>query len=195
MKKELKVVDVGVAVFFSGGGNDVGEILLFVLLGSLPPAALIAFLVDLLILVVVLAIACTCRVGFANPPAGDNVNTTSVAPMVTRIAWLIVTILLPVALCRGLSLPVGCGAFSLDCLLSGCSGSDDTSPSSSLLPFCFPREGRLHQYPLLRLFRPVRLPCLLLVGVAFVVDTGEAYPPAPSEAVLWIPLSGVASMF
>jgi hypothetical protein len=36
--------------------------------------------------------------------------------MVTRIAWLIVTILLAVALCRGLSLPVGCGAFSLDCL-------------------------------------------------------------------------------
>jgi hypothetical protein len=68
-----------------------------------------------------LALACTCRVGFASPPAGDNVNTTNVAPMVARIAWLIVTILLAVALCRGLSLPVGCGAFSLDCLLSRCS--------------------------------------------------------------------------
>jgi hypothetical protein len=50
MKKELKVVEVGVAVFVCEGGNDVGEILLFVLLGSLTPAALIAFVVDLLIL-------------------------------------------------------------------------------------------------------------------------------------------------
>jgi hypothetical protein len=49
-----------------------------------------------------------------------------------------------------------------------------------------------------RLFRPVRLPCFLVSGsklLAFVVDTGEAYPPAPSEAVLWIPLSGVVPMF
>jgi hypothetical protein len=48
----LKVVDGGVAVFFRDGGNDGGEILLFVLLGFLPPSASIAFLVDLLILVV-----------------------------------------------------------------------------------------------------------------------------------------------
>jgi hypothetical protein len=54
MKKELKVVDGGVAVFFCEGGNDGGEILLFVLLWSVPPPAVsIVFLVDLLILVVV----------------------------------------------------------------------------------------------------------------------------------------------
>jgi hypothetical protein len=52
-KERMKIVDGGVAVFFCEGGNVGGEILLLVLLGSLPPAALIAFLVDLLILVVV----------------------------------------------------------------------------------------------------------------------------------------------
>jgi hypothetical protein len=50
---EVIYTTYSVAVFFCEGGNDGGEILLFVLLGSLPPAALIAFLVDLLILVVV----------------------------------------------------------------------------------------------------------------------------------------------
>jgi hypothetical protein len=35
----------------------------------------------------------------------------------------------------------------------------------------------------------VRLPCFPFSGsklLALVVDTGEAYPQAPSEAVLWI---------
>jgi hypothetical protein len=48
-----------------------------------------------------------------------------------------------------------------------------------------------------RLLRPVRLPCFPVSGsklLALVVDTGEAYPPAPSEAVLWIPFSGAATM-
>jgi hypothetical protein len=49
----MKVGDGGVAVFFCEGGIVGGEILLLVLLGSLPPAALIAFLVEFLILVVV----------------------------------------------------------------------------------------------------------------------------------------------
>jgi hypothetical protein len=41
-------------------------------------------------------------------------------------------------------------------------------------------------------------PVFLFVGVkcgSKRVDTGEAYPPALSEAVLWIPLLGVAAMF
>jgi hypothetical protein len=37
-------------------------------------------------------------------------------------------------------------------------------------------------------------PAFLFVGVKLLVllacDTGEAYPPAPSEAVLWIPFLG-----
>jgi hypothetical protein len=49
----MKVVNGGVAVFFCKGGNVCGEIPLLVLLGSLPPAAFIAFLVEFLILVVV----------------------------------------------------------------------------------------------------------------------------------------------
>jgi hypothetical protein len=42
--------------------------------------------------------------------------------------------------------------------------------------------------------RPVRLPCFLFVEVKLLVllacDTGEAYPPAPSVAVLWILFQG-----
>jgi hypothetical protein len=48
-----------------------------------------------------------------------------------------------------------------------------------------------------RLLRPVRLPCFPVRGsklLALVVDTGKAYPPAPSEAVLRIPFSGAATM-
>jgi hypothetical protein len=92
--------------------------------------------------------------------------------MVTRSAWSIVAILLAMALCRGLSLPVGCGAFSLDCFQLFLVVVLDLMTRPRRRPFflyvnafCFPREGRLHQYPLLRLFWPVRMPCLLLVGV------------------------------
>jgi hypothetical protein len=100
--------------------------------------------------------------------------------MVTRSAWSIVAILLAVALCRGLSLPVGCGAFSLDCLQLFLVVVLDLMTRPRRRPFflyvnafCFPREGRLHQYPLLcdvdvdgllRLFRPVWLPCFLVSG-------------------------------
>jgi hypothetical protein len=40
----------------------------------------------------------------------------------------------------------------------------------------------------------VRLPCFLFVEVKLLVllacNTGKAYPPAPSVAVLWIPFQG-----
>jgi hypothetical protein len=114
-----------------------------------------------------------------------------------------VTILLAVALCRGLSLPVGCLQLFLVIVLDLMTRPHRRPFFLFVNAFRFPREERLYQYPLLcdvdvdgllRLFRPVRLPCFLVSG-SKQVDTGKAYPPAPSEAVLWIPLSGVAPMF
>jgi hypothetical protein len=87
-------------------------------------------------------------------------------------------------------------------LLSRCSGSDDTSPSSSLLPLCecilLPPRGATPSVSSSSSFSACAAALSPVSGsklLAFVVDTGEAYPQAPSEAVLWIPLSGVAPMF